>query len=105
VPCSLETTGARTLAELGLPQACREVVEKDADAVLDEVEATLYTVAATILQGEGFSYDVPSRSKVILPLPPRVEGAKHIARCGAAKQQQLPETLLLLHKAVASWDC
>ena len=29
------------------------------------------TVAATILQGERFSYDVPSRSKVVMPLPPR----------------------------------
>lgn len=60
---------ARTLAELNLPQACREVVEKDADAVLDEVEATMYTVAASILRGEGFSYDVPMRTKVCLALP------------------------------------
>ncbi len=97
--------GDRTLAELGLPQACREVVEKDADAVLDEVEATLYTVAATILQGEGFSYDVPSRSKVVMPLPPRLARAKHIARCCAAKQTWLPVTLFLLQKEVASWGC
>ena len=110
-PCSLEATDARTLAELGLPQACREVVEKDADAVLDEVEATLYTVAATILQGEGFSYDVPSRSKVALPLPPRLTAAKHIAKmlpsnnACAAKQQPAAVTLLLLQKAVGNRHC
>lgn len=54
----------RTLAELHLTQACREVIEKNADAVLDEVEASIYTVAASILRGEGFSYDVPLRTKV-----------------------------------------
>lgn len=53
----------RTLAGLDLSQACREVIDKDADAVLDEVEAAIYLVASTILRGEGFSYDVPSRAK------------------------------------------
>jgi meiotic recombination protein SPO11 len=36
-------------------------VDKDASAVLDEVEASLYQVALSILGGEGFAYDVPSR--------------------------------------------
>ncbi len=53
----------RTLAGLDLSQACREVIDKDANAVLDEVEAAIYIVASTILRGEGFSYDVPSRAK------------------------------------------
>lgn len=59
----IQRVSFRTLAELNLPQACREVVEKDADAVLDEVEAAIYMAAATILRGEGFSYDVPLRTK------------------------------------------
>ena len=53
----------RTLAALDLSQACREVIDKDAIAVLDEVEAAIYLVASTILRGEGFAYDVPSRAK------------------------------------------
>ena len=53
----------RTLAGLDLPHSCREVVDKDASAVLDEVEAAIYLVAASILRGEGFSYDIPSRAK------------------------------------------
>ena len=63
----LQHLAFRTLAELNLPQACREVVEKDADAVLDEVEAAIYMAAATILRGEGFSYDVPLRTKASAP--------------------------------------
>ncbi|CAK0781029.1 DNA topoisomerase 6 subunit A [Coccomyxa viridis] len=54
---------ARTLAALDLSQACREVIDKDANAVLDEVEAAIYLVASTILRGEGFAYDIPSRAK------------------------------------------
>ena len=48
---------------MDLSQACREVIDKDANAVLDEVEAAIYLIASTILRGEGFSYDVPSRAK------------------------------------------
>ena len=40
-----------------------QVVDKSADAVLDEVEAAIFLVAASILRGEGFSYSVPSRAK------------------------------------------
>ena len=40
-----------------------QVVDKGSDAVLDEVESVLFRVALSILNGEGFSYDVPSRSK------------------------------------------
>ena len=47
------------LKQLSLPQ----VVDKDADAVLDEVESAIYQVAQQILNGEGFSYGIPSRAK------------------------------------------
>lgn len=76
----------RTLADLQLPHSCREVciridlclcptlawlpscvelqvVDKSADSVLDEVESTIYQVAQQILNGEGFSYGIPSRAK------------------------------------------
>ena len=53
----------RTLADLQLPHACREVVDKGADAVLDEIEGALVLVAASILRGEGFAYTLPNRSK------------------------------------------
>ena len=45
----------------GLGAIALQVVDKDASAVLDEVEASLYRVALSVLQGEGFAYDVPSR--------------------------------------------
>ena len=40
-----------------------QVVDKNADSVLDEVESTIYQVAQQILRGEGFTYGIPSRSK------------------------------------------
>lgn len=40
-----------------------QVIDKDADAVLDEVEAAIYMIAQSILAGHGFSYAVPSRAK------------------------------------------
>ena len=40
-----------------------QVVDKSPDAVLDEVEAAIFKVAASILKGDGFSYSVPSRAK------------------------------------------
>ena len=39
------------------------VVDKDAPAVLDEVEAALFAVAVSIMAGHGFEYAVPSRTK------------------------------------------
>ncbi|KXZ41440.1 hypothetical protein GPECTOR_467g385 [Gonium pectorale] len=53
----------KTLTELNLPYNCREVVDKDTEEVLAEIESTLYGVAASILDGEGFSFDIPSRAK------------------------------------------
>lgn len=40
-----------------------QVVDKDADAVLDEIEATMLEVAQSILAGNGYSFDIPSRAK------------------------------------------
>jgi hypothetical protein len=40
-----------------------QVVDKDADAVLDEIEATILEVAQSILAGNGYSFDIPSRAK------------------------------------------
>jgi hypothetical protein len=40
-----------------------QVVDKDANAVLDEVEAAILLVTASIMRGEGFSYAIPNRSK------------------------------------------
>lgn len=39
------------------------MIDKDADAVLDEVEAAIYLIAQSILDGRGFSYAIPSRAK------------------------------------------
>ncbi|GLI59711.1 hypothetical protein VaNZ11_001568 [Volvox africanus] len=53
----------KTLAQLNLPYNCREVVDKDTDEVLAEIESAIYGVAASIMDGEGFSFDIPSRAK------------------------------------------
>ena len=45
------------------PYILPQVVDKSPDAVLDEVEAAIFTVANSILTGNGFSYSVPSRAK------------------------------------------
>lgn len=45
------------------PETPIQVVDKNADSVLDEVESTIYQVAQQILRGEGFTYGIPSRSK------------------------------------------
>ncbi|WIA17428.1 hypothetical protein OEZ85_014279 [Tetradesmus obliquus] len=57
------TTAERSLAELDLAHSVREVVDKDADAVLDEIETTMLEVAQSILAGNGYSFDIPSRAK------------------------------------------
>lgn len=57
------SSNALSLSDLALPSACREVVDKDAAAVLDEVEAAVYAAARSVLRGAGFSFDVPSRAK------------------------------------------
>lgn len=39
------------------------MVDKGPDAILDEIEATVLKVANSILEGHGFNFDVPNRSK------------------------------------------
>jgi hypothetical protein len=43
--------------------AVLQVVDKSSDAVLDEIEAAIYQVASSIMAGNGFAYDIPSRAK------------------------------------------
>ncbi len=55
---------ARSHPPLTLPPSISlQVVDKDAPAVLDEVEAALFGVATSIMEGNGFEYAVPSRTK------------------------------------------
>lgn len=51
------------MTSLNLDFNAREVVDKGANAVLDEIEGTVLEVASTILEGNGFAFDVPSRAK------------------------------------------
>jgi meiotic recombination protein SPO11 len=52
----------RTLADLNLPQACKEVVDLNTTDVLTEIEKTILHIAKSILDGQGFGYSVPARS-------------------------------------------
>ena len=52
-----------TVTSLNLPFNAREVVDKGAGSVLDEIEGTILEIATTILDGNGFAFDVPSRAK------------------------------------------
>ena len=52
----------RTLKDLNLPSV-KEVVDKDANSVLDEIESSILKVATSILDGDGFTYSLPNRSK------------------------------------------
>lgn len=40
-----------------------QVIDKDTDEVMAEIESEIYSAAASIVNGEGFSFDVPSRTK------------------------------------------
>eukprot|EP00850_Spirogloea_muscicola_P015166 SM000114S24129 [mRNA] locus=s114:137359:139492:- [translate_table: standard] len=55
-------SGPRTVAELGLSTACREVVDLPSDRVGAEVERLILAAAKSILNGSGFGFDVPSRT-------------------------------------------
>ncbi|RMZ54489.1 hypothetical protein APUTEX25_002065 [Auxenochlorella protothecoides] len=54
---------AGTLSDLGLPHACREVVDKAEVSVLSEIEQSILQIAVSILEGAGFQYAIPNRSK------------------------------------------
>lgn len=54
---------AKSLDELDLPYAYRAVMDKDAEGLIDEIEAVLLQIAASIMKGQGFEFDIPSRAK------------------------------------------
>eukprot|EP00850_Spirogloea_muscicola_P020434 SM000216S06560 [mRNA] locus=s216:227398:229440:+ [translate_table: standard] len=56
------SSGPRTVADLGLSTACREVVDLPSDRVGAEVERLILAAAKSILDGSGFGFDVPSRT-------------------------------------------
>lgn len=56
-----EKPETRTLSDLNLPHACREVIDLDGGAVEHEIEKTILQVARSILAGNGFGYSVPAR--------------------------------------------
>ncbi|KAI4341801.1 hypothetical protein MLD38_026481 [Melastoma candidum] len=51
-----------TLADLDLSTSCREVTDQSLPAVQSSIESLILKIARSILAGEGFSFDVPSRS-------------------------------------------
>ncbi|GLJ48885.1 hypothetical protein SUGI_1031080 [Cryptomeria japonica] len=57
-----ETPETRTLSDLNLPHACREVIDLGGEAVEREIERTVLQITRSILAGHGFGYNVPSRS-------------------------------------------
>ncbi|KAJ7527329.1 hypothetical protein O6H91_16G048600 [Diphasiastrum complanatum] len=52
----------QSLADLNLPNACKEVVDLSCASVMAEIEKTIINIARSILGGNGFGYSVPSRS-------------------------------------------
>ncbi len=54
----------RSLADLNLPHACKEVVDLNTSSVVLEIERSILSIAKSILAGNGFGYSVPSRSSV-----------------------------------------
>jgi meiotic recombination protein SPO11 len=52
----------RTLADLNLPHACKEVVDLNTSSVVLEIERSILSIAKSILAGNGFGYSVPARS-------------------------------------------
>ena len=94
----------RTLAALDLSQACREVIDKDANAVLDEVEAAIYLVASTILRGEGFAYDIPLASKREPGQKQRsLQSGLFAMLAGCLEGQNMMAKLVMLTAACLEW--
>lgn len=76
----------RTLSDLGLPHACREVIDKVEGSVLSEIEQCILHIAVSILEGAGFQYAIPNRSKgnqLYVPGERRMWGLMHWVVTGA----------------------
>ena len=50
-----------TLADLGIT-GVREVMDQSPEDIMDGIEGVLTAITGSILKGEGFAYDVPSRT-------------------------------------------
>lgn len=55
-------TKTLTLDELSLPFTCREVADLSLSSVQSNIESLVLKIAHSILAGNGFAFDVPSRS-------------------------------------------
>lgn len=51
-----------TLADLSLSSTCREVTDLSLSSVQTEIESLVLYIAHSILSGDGFSFNVPSRA-------------------------------------------
>ncbi|KAJ4764157.1 DNA topoisomerase 6 subunit A [Rhynchospora pubera] len=51
-----------SISDLDLSSSCREVTDLDSFAVVHSIERLILSVARSILSGQGFSFDVPSRA-------------------------------------------
>ena len=58
-------TPVKTLAQLGITTG-REVIVLDTDGVSDEIERLVVNAALSIINGDGFCYDVPSKMEDII---------------------------------------
>ncbi|KAK4281435.1 hypothetical protein QN277_012929 [Acacia crassicarpa] len=59
---SNSSSKALTLQDLSLPFACREVSDLSLSSVQSTIESLVLSITRSILSGQGFSFDVPSRS-------------------------------------------
>jgi meiotic recombination protein SPO11 len=51
-----------SISDLNLTSSCREVTDLNSSSVLLSIECLILSVARSILSGQGFSFDVPSRA-------------------------------------------
>lgn len=52
----------KTVSDLNLPFACREVSDMPSSSVQQAIESAVFRVTSSILSGNGFSFSVPTRS-------------------------------------------
>lgn len=91
------TDKEKSLTDLDIPHAVKEVVDKSSDAVLDEIEAAIYQVASSIIAGNGFAYDIPSRAKgnqLYVPELDRIVLKDSISKRPFASTQQCRKTAI-----------